>query len=328
VSSKPTEPGGSNLHIPVMAAEVLRELITDGDGVYCDLTLGLGGHAESIMEKLSNQGRLIGIERDDQAAAIARERLSRFGARVTVVHRNYRDVGEICRTLGVETIAGALADLGLSSLQLDDSGRGFSYQLDGPLDLRFDRSTGQPASDWLNEASEQSIASVLAEYGEEPRARQIARRIVATRAQEPVTTTTQLREIVIASVGRRSSVWGRACARCLQAIRIFINSELNALPVALKAVLDLLAPGGRLVVIAYHSLEDRIVKEIFREAARRCDCPPAYPQCVCGAQPLGRIVHRKVLRPTEAEVAANPRSRSARMRVFEKEMRHAEGGAQ
>jgi 16S rRNA (cytosine1402-N4)-methyltransferase len=311
-----------------MAAEVLRELITDGDGTYCDLTLGAGGHAESIMERLSDQGRLIGIERDDQAAAIARKRLGRFGDRVTVVHRNYREIAAICQALGVERISGALADLGLSSLQLDDAERGFSYQLDGPLDLRFDRSTGQPASDWLSEASEQSIASVLAEYGEEPRARQIARKIVAARDDEPVSTTAQLRDIVIATVGRKSRVWGRACARCLQGIRIFVNSELDALPVTLKAVLKLLAPGGRLVVIAYHSLEDRIVKDTFREAARRCDCPPAYPHCVCGARPLGRIVHRKVLRPTDAEVVDNPRSRSARMRVFEKETVETEGSAQ
>ncbi len=315
-----TAPGNPETprHIAVMASEVLRELITDPDGRYLDATIGYASHAERIMERLGNKGRLIGLDRDTDAVAIASARLQRFGSRVIVRHSDYRHLGEVCRDLGAEHITGALIDLGLSSLQLDDPARGFSYQLDGPLDLRFDTSHGEPASEWLNSASEQSIAKVFFEYGEEPHSRKLARLIVAARVEQAIETTGQLKQIIIKAVGARGPIWGRTAARVLQALRLQVNSELDAIPLGLESAIDLLEDGGRLVVITYHSLEDRLVKTFFREASRTCNCPPAYPHCICGANPKGRIVHRRVLRPTDEEVAANPRSRAAKMRVFEK----------
>ena len=314
----PDEPAQPARHIAVMASEVLRDLITDPGGTYVDATIGNAGHAELAMERLNDQARLIGLDRDRDAVATAQARLARFGSRVTVCQSDYRRLGDICRGLGVEHITGALLDLGLSSLQLDDPARGFSYQLDGPLDLRFDTSQGTPASEWLNTATEESIAKVLFEYGEEPHARKLARMIVAARAEQPVETTGQLKQIIIGAVGRRGAVWGRTAARVLQALRIHVNSELDAIPIGLGSAIDLLEDKGRLVVITYHSLEDRLVKLFFRETSRTCTCPPVFPHCICGAQPKGRVVHRHVLRPADAEVAANPRSRAAKMRVFEK----------
>lgn len=305
-------------HIAVMTSEVLRELITDPDGRYLDATIGFASHAERIMERLGNKGQLIGLDRDLDAVAIASARLQRFGSRVVVRHSDYRRLAGVCRELGVAHITGALIDLGLSSLQLDDPARGFSYQLDGPLDLRFDTSHGAPASEWLNTASEESIARVFFEYGEEPHSRKLARLIAAVRAEQPIETTGQLRQIIIKAVGSRGPVWGRTAARVLQALRLHTNSELDAIPAGLESVVELLEENGRLVVITYHSLEDRIVKSYFREVSRTCTCPPVFPHCVCGANPKGRIVHRHVLRPTDDEVAANPRSRAAKMRVFEK----------
>jgi 16S rRNA (cytosine1402-N4)-methyltransferase len=314
----PDDPKEPARHIAVMATEVLRELITDPAGTYVDTTIGNAGHAELAMERLNHKARLIGLDRDRDAVAIAKARLARFGSRVTVCHSDYRRLGDVCRELGVRHITGALIDLGLSSLQLDDPARGFSYQLDGPLDLRFDTLQGTPASEWLNKATQESIAKVLAEYGEEPHARKLARMIVAARADEPVETTNQLKQIIIGAMGQRGAVWGRTAARVLQALRIHVNAELDAIPLVLGSAIDLLEENGRLVVITYHSLEDRLVKLFFREASRICTCPPVFPHCICGAQPKGRVVHRHVLRPADAEVAANPRSRAAKMRVFEK----------
>ncbi len=314
----PGDQGQPARHIAVMASEVLREIVTNPDGIYVEATLGYGAHAERIMERLSDKGRLIGFDRDPEAIAIAKARLARFGSRVTVRNSDYRRLSEVCRELGVQHITGALIDLGLSSLQLDDPARGFSYQLDGPLDERFDTSQGAPASEWLNLAAQESIAKVLAEYGEEPHARRLARMIVAARARQPIETTGQLKQIIISAVGQRGAVWGRTAARVLQALRIHVNAELDAIPIGLESAIDLLEEDGRLVVITYHSLEDRLVKLFFRENSRTCSCPPVFPHCVCGAQPKGRVVHRRVLRPTDEEIAANPRSRAAKMRVFEK----------
>ena len=310
---------GAPCHVPVMASEVVRELITDPGGTYIDATIGNAGHAERIMEELNNQGRLVGLDRDRDAVAFAQLRLARFGLRAAVRHDDYRRLGAACRELGIQAITGALFDLGLSSLQLDESARGFSYQLDGPLDLRFDTSQGTPASAWLSHASEGEIARILSEHGEEPHARKIARLIVAARTQARIETTSRLREIIISAVGQRGTVWGRTAARVLQALRIHVNAELDAIPLGLQSALDLLKENGRIVVITYHSLEDRIVKSFFREASRTCVCPPVFPHCACGAKPQGRVVHRHVLRPSDVEITRNPRSRAAKMRVFEKQ---------
>lgn len=315
----PDDSGAPARHIPVMASEVLREIITNPDGIYVEATLGYGAHAERIMERLSDTGRLIGLDRDKEATTIAASRLARFGSQVTVRNSDYRHLGDVCRELGVQQITGALIDLGLSSLQLDDPARGFSYQLDGPLDLRFDTTQGTPASEWLNSADQESITKVFFEYGEEPHSRKLARMILAARNRQPIETTGQLKKVIISAVGQRGAVWGRTAARVLQALRIHVNTELEAIPIGLESAIDLLEEGGRLVVITYHSLEDRLVKLHFREASRVCTCPPVFPHCVCGAQPKGRVVHRHVLRPTDEEIAANPRSRAAKMRVFEKQ---------
>ncbi|MBI5869332.1 MAG: 16S rRNA (cytosine(1402)-N(4))-methyltransferase RsmH [candidate division Zixibacteria bacterium] len=300
-----------------MADEVLRELITDLDGIYFDATIGNAGHAELIMNRLSPNAKLVGSDSDPEAAALAVRRLAAFGERAIVVHADYRELAKIFEDLGIEKINGALFDLGLSSLQLDNPRRGFAYRLDGPLDLRFDPTRGQPTSDWVNSASEEELAGIFKRFGEEPNARRIARRIVKLRAAQPIETTTQLRDLIISVVGPNGRIWGRTAARIFQALRVHSNSELDAIAMGLTSALDLLSEGSRLVVIAYHSLEDRIVKTIMREAARKCDCPRIYGQCRCGASPRGHLVHKRVLRPTEAECAANPRAQAARMRVFE-----------
>ena len=301
-----------------MADEVLRELITDLDGIYLDATVGDAGHAELIMQQLGNKGRLIGLDRDPEAVHRSSARLARHGERVLVRHADYRELGDIIRELGIERINGALFDLGLSSLQLDNPHRGFAYRLDGPLDLRFDPTRGEPTSAWLNSADELSLIDVFSRFGEEPHARRIARRIIGARASEPILTTTQLRHVIISAVGPAGPAWGRAAARVFQALRIHSNLELDAVAQGLAAAIDLMAEGARLVVIAYHSLEDRIAKSVLREAARVCDCPKIYGRCMCKADPKGRLVYRRVLRPTDAESEANPRARAARMRVFEK----------
>jgi len=301
-----------------MAEEVLRELITDLDGIYLDATVGNAGHAELIMQRLSDKGRLIGLDRDLEAVERATGRLAGFGGRGLVFHADYRELGELFQELGIAQIHGALFDLGLSSLQLDNPNRGFAYRLDGPLDLRFDPASGEPASTWLNSAGEESLIAVFSKFGEEPHARRIARRIVRARASEPILTTTQLRQVIIGAVGPAGQIWGRAAARIFQALRIHSNAELDAISRGLDASLGLLAEGARLVVVAYHSLEDRIVKSVMREAARTCDCPKIYGRCLCDANPRGRLIYRRVLRPADSENEANPRARAARMRVFEK----------
>ena len=303
-----------------MVDEVLRALITDPDGVYLDATIGGGGHAELLLEHLHRQGCLIGLDRDPDAVAASRERLARFGDRVRLFHADFRSLAAILEEQGVSRINAALLDLGLSSLQLDNSERGFAYRFDGPLDLRFDRSNGQTAAEWLAHATTEEIARVFREYGEERHAARLARLVVTSRDRDgvPIRTTGDLTALVTRVTGPRGDAFGRTAARVLQALRIVVNDELAAIPVALEAALDRLAPGGRLVVIAYHSLEDRIVKTFFREVSRVCRCPKVLGRCVCGANPRGRLVHRHVLKPSAAEVAANPRARSARMRVLER----------
>lgn len=300
-----------------MADEVLRELITDPDGIYFDATIGNAGHAELIMSRLSSQAKLVGSDADPEAAILAARRLVPFGDRAVVLHADYRELSAIFENLGIAKINGALFDLGLSSLQLDNPRRGFAYRLDGPLDLRFDPTRGERTSDWVNYATEDALADVLKKFGEEPGARRIARRIVKTRATTPILTSAQLRDLIISVVGPNGRIWGRTAARVFQALRVHSNSELDAIALGLNSALDLLVDGSHLVVIAYHSLEDRIVKTVLREAARNCDCPKIYGNCRCGANPRGRIVHKHVLRPTESECAANPRAQAARMRVFE-----------
>lgn len=302
-------------HVPVLLREVIEALRVRPGGRYIDGTVGLGGHAAAILEASAPDGALLGIDADPDALAIARKRLARFGPRVRLVQGNFRDVAEIAAREGFRPVAGVLLDLGVSSYQLGPLGRGFAFSVDQPLDMRMDPSLPISARDIVNSYSEEELADLIYRYGEERRSRAIARAIVRAR---PVTTTGQLARIVEQAVGRAEQRIHPA-TRTFQALRIVVNRELDSLAAAVRAAHDLLeAPGGRLVVISYHSLEDRIVKEFIRQASRDCICPPALPTCVCGHRATLREVTRRPIRPSPAEVATNPRARSARMRVAER----------
>ena len=279
-------------------------------GRYIDGTVGGGGHARGILMGSAPDGELLGIDADPMAVASAGERLAEFGKRVTLIQGNFADLEEIALEHGFGSVDGVLLDLGFSSLQLEAAGRGFSFQLDGPLDMRFDPSQMTTAADLVNDLSVEELASILFRYGEEPRARRIARAIVAER---PINTTGELAALVSASVGRRRRL--HPATRTFQALRMAVNEEMECLAEALPQALRLLASGGRLTVISFHSLEDRLVKQFFRREARNCLCPPEVPVCVCSHRATLGIVTKKPIRPSAEEVAANPRSRSAKLRV-------------
>lgn len=318
-----TDEGADDLahagHTPVQAEQVVQYLLTDLSGIYVDGTTGPGGHTARMLKDLTKDARVICFDRDIDAVKRARARLS-ADDRVTIVHSNYRRLAEVLDSLGIAQINGFLLDLGLSSVQLDDPSRGFAYRFDGPLDLRFDTSVGISAADWLNSSTEEEIAKVLKEYGEERSAKRIARMVVATRPTG-IHTTSDLTAIVRNVSGPGGLEFGRSAARVFQALRIVVNDELAAIPQAMNDATDRLADGGRMVVISYHSLEDRIVKTFMHEAARECNCPPAYPQCMCGANQRGVMVERRAITPTDNEINLNPRARSAKMRVFERRSR-------
>ena len=305
-------------HIPVLYQEALAGLQIRPGGRYIDGTVGGGGHAHGILMGSASDGELLGIDADPMAVASAGERLAEFGRRVTLVQGNFVDLEEIALERGFGPVDGVLLDLGFSSLQLEAAGRGFSFQLDGPLDMRFDPSTGSghrpsqttTAADLVNDLSLEELASILFRYGEEPRSRRIARAIVVER---PINTTGELATLVERTVGRRGRL--HPATRTFQALRIATNEELECLAEALPQALRLLASGGRLAVISFHSLEDRLVKQFFRREARNCLCPPEVPICVCSHRATLGIVTKKPIRPSAEEAAANPRSRSAKLRV-------------
>lgn len=305
--------------MPVLAGQVVTNLITDSHGIYLDGTIGAGGHAELMLGKLSKDARYIGLDRDHNAVIRTRARFS-GDSRVTIIHADYRDLASILKAEGAARIHGFLLDLGLSSIQLDDQSRGFAYRLDGPLDLRFDTTTGISAADWLNSSDEEQITTALREYGEERHARRMARLIVAARPSG-IKTTTDLAAIIRKVSGPHGLAFGRSAARVFQALRIVVNDELAAIPQAMNDAVDHLADGGRMVIISYHSLEDRIVKNFMREAARECNCPTSYPRCMCGANPRGVLVQRRAFTPAEDEINSNPRAKAAKMRVFERQSR-------
>jgi 16S rRNA (cytosine1402-N4)-methyltransferase len=302
-------------HIPVLLREVVEALAVRTGGRYVDCTLGAGGHAEAILEAASPDGELLGIDLDPEALAAARERLAAFGERVTFLEGNFSQVGDLCRERGFAPVQGILFDLGLSSLQLEEESRGFSFQREGPLDMRFSPRQELTAADIVNTYSEEELADLLWRYGEERRSRPIARRIIEER---PFRTTTQLAKAVEQAVGRRARGVIHPATRTFQALRIAVNQELLHLETALLQAHGLLGFGSRLVVISYHSLEDRIVKNFLRRESQDCICPPGVPVCVCGHRATLRLVARSVVRPSAAEVAANPRARSARLRVAER----------
>lgn len=304
------------IHIPVMVREVLDGLAVRPGGRYIDGTVGEGGHAEAILEAASPGGRLLGIDRDPGALAVAEERLSPYGRNVTLVEGNYVEMAEICRQHAFAPVNGILLDLGISSFQLEHGRRGFSFNREGPLDMRFSPADALTADDIVNGFREEELADVLWRFSEEHRSRRIARWIVE---QRPILTTTQLARVVEQAVGKRGQSVTHPATRTFLALRIAVNQELAHLAAALQEVHGLLdGSGSRLTVISYHSLEDRIVKEFMRREARDCICPPETPTCTCDHRATVRLVTRKVLRPSDLEVLINPRSRSAKLRIAEK----------
>ena len=307
-------------HKSVLLEEVLDHLAIRPDGIYVDGTLGGGGHSFHILERLTEGGRLIGIDQDTDAIAAASERLSCYGSAVTIVHDNYEHIGEVLRDLGIPAVDGILLDLGVSSYQLDNPERGFTYRADdAPLDMRMDQSSSLTAGEIINTYPEEELVRILREYGEERCASRIAAGIVRERAKKPLETTGELSRIVRASIpARMREKGGNPDKRTFQAFRIACNRELDVLRDSLDTMIDLLNPGGRLCVITFHSLEDRIVKNAFRRNENPCTCPPEFPVCVCGRKPKGKVITRKAVAPGASELKENRRAASAKLRVFEK----------
>lgn len=306
-------------HIPVMPAEVLGFLNPRPGGIYVDGTLGGAGHARQILAGSSPDGILVGFDRDQTALGTAKNRLAEFGGRVRLVNRNFAEMATSLAELGITGIDGLLLDLGVSSHQLDTVERGFSFQQDAPLDMRMDVTRGETAADLVNSLPERELERIIKEYGEERWARRIAKFIVSARDEAPVKTTLHLVDIIKGAIPKAK--WEERihpATRTFQALRIAVNEELTSLETGLSAGLHLLNPGGRCVVISFHSLEDRIVKQSFRRLAQGCICPKNLPLCVCGHTPQLRILTSKPVMAGEKEVEANPRARSARLRAVEK----------
>ena len=305
-------------HIPVMLEEVLEGLKIREDGTYVDATVGGAGHSSEIAKRLTT-GRLICLDQDNEAIAAAGKRLEVYGNRCKIIKSNYENIESVLKGEGITGVSGILADLGVSSHQLDTVERGFSYSADAPLDMRMDTDTAQTAADIINGYSEKELIRVLRDYGEERFAPGIARNIVKRREEAPITTTFELNDIISASIPMKFREKGsHPSKRTFQAIRIELNRELEVLEGTLDTMIDLLEPGGRLCIITFHSLEDRIVKTVFNKAQNPCICPPNFPKCVCGRVSKGRHISRKAILPTEEEIARNKRSKSAKLRIFEK----------
>lgn len=305
-------------HVSVLLDEVVKGLRIKPDGIYVDGTLGGAGHASVVCSRLGKSGRLIGIDQDADAIVAASERLSSYGNMVSIVRSNYSDMVTVLRQEGIAHVDGILLDLGVSSFQLDTSGRGFSYRMDAPLDMRMDDRQELTAEIVVNEYSEMELFHVIRRYGEDKFAKNIARHIVAEREKEPIRSTGKLAEVISRAIPMKiKKQGGHPAKRTFQAIRIEVNRELEVLEQTLNDMIDLLNPGGRLCIITFHSLEDRIVKNTFRIAENPCTCPPDFPVCVCGNVSRGRVITRKPVLPTEREREENPRSKSAKLRIFE-----------
>ncbi len=307
-------------HLPVMPAEVLETLAPVAGSLQIDATVGGGGHTERILEAASPDGRVLGLDADGLAIERVGIRLARFGDRLVLRQANFRELAAVAPDAGFGAVDGALFDLGLSSFQLADRDRGFGFRAGGPLDMRFDTERGVPAAALVNTLSADALAALFRKYGEEPSAWKLAKAIVAARAAAPIETAEGLAKVVEDVSPENPRVRRRIhpATRVFQALRIAVNEELDALEEGLAAAVDLLRPGGRIVVLSYHSLEDRIVKRFLAAERRGCTCPPEAPVCVCGKAPRLRLVTRPSMTPTEAEITANPRARSARLRAAER----------
>ncbi|MCZ7671635.1 MAG: 16S rRNA (cytosine(1402)-N(4))-methyltransferase RsmH [Chloroflexi bacterium] len=293
---------------------MLNRLQPRPGALFIDGTLGAGGHTAGILAATAPDGRVLAFDKDAEAIAFAQGRLAAYGDRLTAVNQSYAQMAEVAPALGFDQVDGILLDLGLSSRQLDDGQRGFSFMQAGPLDMRFDQSKGETAADLVNNLTEAELADLFWRYGEEKQSRKIARIIVANR---PLTTTDQLAALIVAHSGKRRRRMHPATL-VFQALRIAVNEELEAVETGIPAAISLLKPGGRVAVISFHSLEDRFVKRLFRQLSQDCICPPAQPICTCSAKATLKLVTRKAVQASEAEICANPRSRSARLRVAEK----------
>lgn len=303
------------VHVPVLLQEVLQYLEIRPDGIYADGTAGGAGHSLAIAKQLTPSGHLYAFDRDPDAVETATERLAGYPA--TVIHANYDKMEHVLKEKGVPGLDGVLMDLGVSSHQLDEASRGFSFHTDAPLDMRMSQ-TGMTAADLVNTAEESELSRILFTYGEERFARNIARKIVAAREIAPIRTTKELAEIILSGVPAQQRRAKNPCRQCFQAIRIAVNGEFEHLEAGLKAAFSMLKPGGRLAVITFHSLEDRIVKQQFAQWCRGCICPPDFPVCVCGRTPEAKLVVKKPVIPTPEEQERNSRSRSAKLRVIER----------
>ena len=306
-------------HYSVMLKETIEELKVKSDGIYVDGTLGGGGHAYEVCKRLSDVGHFYGIDQDAAAIAAASQRLSEFGNRVTIIRSNYCEMCKELRDRGVTGVDGIVLDLGVSSYQLDEADRGFTYREDAALDMRMDQRQEKTARDIVNGYSEMDLYRIIRDYGEDKFAKNIAKHIVQARERQPIETTGELVEIIKASIPAKIRMQkGHPAKQTFQAIRIELNRELEVLRDSLDDMIDFLNPGGRLCIITFHSLEDRIVKNAFRKNEHPCTCPPDFPVCVCGKTPKGKVVTRKPILPGEGELEENSRSKSAKLRVFER----------
>ena len=306
-------------HKRILLNECMEGLSIKADGIYVDGTLGGGGHSFHIAQRLSDKGRLIGIDQDEDAIEAATKRLAQFKQRVTIVRDNYEHFQEILSTLSIPAVDGILLDLGVSSYQFDEADRGFSYRFDAPLDMRMDKRQDFTAKDLINSYSEAELYHIIRDYGEDKFAKNIAKHIVLEREKHPIETTFALSEVISHAIPMKMRVQGgHPAKKTFQAIRIALNRELEVLEESLDGMIKALKPGGRLCVITFHSLEDRIVKRAFRTAEDPCICPKDFPICTCGRKSLGKVISKKAILPSDLEREENPRSKSAKLRIFER----------
>ncbi len=306
-------------HYSVLLKETIENLLVKPEGTYVDGTLGGAGHAFEVCKLLGEKGRFIGIDQDEDAIRASSKRLSEFGQRVTIVRSNYSQMPNVLNELGINQVDGIVLDLGVSSYQLDTVERGFSYRENAPLDMRMDNRKETTAKDIVNGYSEMELYRIIRDYGEDKFAKNIAKHIVRMRQEKPIETTYELTEAIKAAIPAKIRMAsGHPAKKTFQAIRIELNEELDVLKNTLRDMVELLAPGGRICIITFHSLEDRIVKKCFKDLENPCICPPSFPICVCNRKPLGKVISRKPILPSEEELTNNSRSKSAKLRVFER----------